>query len=150
MDGPGQQLYRIIARTILFALTGRKLPLHGGGLSTRSFIHINDVVKATYLVSMKGTPGSCYHISTRKTLTVRSLVEIICKKVGVGFEDLVAITEDRLGKDDAYLLDSSFIRDQMDWTDEVELNNGIEDTMSWISGNLSTLEKQPLEYYHKA
>lgn len=148
--GPGQQLYRIIPRTILFALTGRKLQLHGGGLSTRSFIHINDVVKATYLVGMKGTPGSCYHISTRKTLTIRSLVEIICNKVGVSFEDLVAITEDRLGKDDAYLLDSSFIRDQMDWTDEVELNNGIEDTMSWISGNLSTLEKQPLEYYHKA
>ena len=81
---------------------------------------------------------------------MESLVEIICNKVGVSFEDLVAITEDRLGKDDAYLLDSSFIRDQMDWTDEVDLNNGIEDTMSWISGNLSTLEKQPLEYYHKA
>ena len=54
MDGPGQQLYRIIARTILFALTGRKLPLHGGGLSTRSFIHINDVVKATYFGEYEG------------------------------------------------------------------------------------------------
>ena len=38
--GPGQQLYRIIPRTILSMLTGRKMNLHGGGLSKRSFIHI--------------------------------------------------------------------------------------------------------------
>ncbi len=29
--GPGQQLYRIIPRTILFIRLGRKLQLHGGG-----------------------------------------------------------------------------------------------------------------------
>ena len=41
--GPGQRLYRIIARTALFVKTGRKLQLHGGGHSVRSFIHIRDV-----------------------------------------------------------------------------------------------------------
>ena len=41
--GPGQQLYRIIPRTMLYARVGRKMKLHGGGLSTRSFIHMNDV-----------------------------------------------------------------------------------------------------------
>ena len=34
--GPGQQLYRIIPRTILYLKTGRKLQLHGGGRSVRS------------------------------------------------------------------------------------------------------------------
>ena len=48
--GPGQQLYRIIPRTILFILLGRKLQLHGGGTSTRSFIHIGDVSDATWRI----------------------------------------------------------------------------------------------------
>ena len=35
--GPGQQLYRIIPRTMLGALTGKGMNLNGGGLSERSF-----------------------------------------------------------------------------------------------------------------
>ena len=46
--GPGQQLYRIITRSILYSRIGKKLDLHGGGYSNRSFIHINDVCSATY------------------------------------------------------------------------------------------------------
>ena len=48
--GPGQQLYRIIPRTILCARLGRTLQLHGGGRSVRSFIHIGDVVEGTLRV----------------------------------------------------------------------------------------------------
>ena len=51
--GPGQQLYRIIPRTILSCLTGKKLFLHGGGTSTRSFIHIDDVCKSVELMIKK-------------------------------------------------------------------------------------------------
>src|SRR2546430_2709346 len=48
--GPGQQLYRIIPRTVLSIRMGRKLPLHGGGHSVRSFIHIRDVADGTLRV----------------------------------------------------------------------------------------------------
>ena len=41
--GEGQQLYRIVPKTILSALLNNKLDLHGGGTSERSFIHMNDV-----------------------------------------------------------------------------------------------------------
>ena len=47
--GEGQQLYRIIPRTILYIILGKKLSLHGGGHSERSFIHIDDVSNATLL-----------------------------------------------------------------------------------------------------
>ena len=49
--GPGQQLYRIIPRTILSVRLGQKLSLHGGGHSVRSFIHIRDVADATLRIS---------------------------------------------------------------------------------------------------
>lgn len=69
--GPGQQLYRIIPRTILFILLGRKLQLHGGGISTRSFIHINDVCDATWKIMKNGRNGETYHISTDQVISIR-------------------------------------------------------------------------------
>ena len=62
--GPGQQLYRIIPRTMLYARLGKKMNLHGGGLSIRSFIHMNDVSSATLKIATNGIPGESYHIST--------------------------------------------------------------------------------------
>ena len=82
--GPGQQLYRIIPRTILFILLGRKLQLHGGGVSTRSFIHMKDVCDATWKIMKDGKNGQTYHISTDDIISIRSLVERICVKLNVG------------------------------------------------------------------
>ena len=52
--GHGQQLYRIIPRAILSALTEKKMLLHGGGVSCRSFIHIQDVVEGTMKIAIEG------------------------------------------------------------------------------------------------
>jgi dTDP-glucose 4,6-dehydratase len=52
--GPGQQLYRIIPRTIVAAMGGQKLRLDGGGKSVRVFIHMNDVSDATLKIAREG------------------------------------------------------------------------------------------------
>ena len=66
--GPGQQLYRIIPRTIYSLKFGEKLQLHGGGKSERSFIHINDVCRATMQIMLNAKIGETYHISTNTQL----------------------------------------------------------------------------------
>ena len=63
--GEGQQLYRIIPRTILSCLCNKKMELHGGGESERSFIHINDVVNATMQIAEEAQPEQ-YGIYQRK------------------------------------------------------------------------------------
>jgi len=147
--GPGQQLYRIIPRTILFAKIGKKLQLHGGGHSVRSFIHINDVVDATLRVAEKGIPGETYHISTRETISIRGLVEQICISIEKPLKDFIEVAEERLGKDEAYLLNSQKIRDELGWTDEIPLEIGISQTMEWLDCNLDILCEQPESYIHK-
>src|ERR1700704_5334246 len=69
--GPGQQLYRIIPRTILMIKTGKKLQLHGGGRSVRSFIHGRDVSDATLRIARQGVSGETYHLSTDLYLSIR-------------------------------------------------------------------------------
>src|SRR5207237_10499262 len=61
--GPGQQLYRIVPRTIVAAMGGQKLRLDGGGKSVRVFIHMTDVSDATLKIARTGRPGDSYHIS---------------------------------------------------------------------------------------
>ena len=147
--GPGQQLYRIIPRTMLYARLGKKMNLHGGGLSIRSFIHMNDVSSATLKIATNGIPGESYHISTNDKISIRGLVEKICDFTSTSFSDLVNVSDDRLGKDQAYLLDSNKLRNDFSWQDEIGLNEGLTDTLTWVDNNLDLLEKLPADYIHK-
>ena len=147
--GPGQQLYRIIPRAILFFLLGRKLQLHGGGTSVRPFIHIRDVVDGTLRVARQAPSGKIYHFSTSRNISIRALVELIANQLDVDFEKNVDIVGERLGKDSAYLLDSTKARGKLGWKDQISLEQGIEETIAWVKDNLEELKKQPFDYIHK-
>ncbi len=147
--GPGQPLYRIIPRTVLFVRTGRRLQLHGGGHSVRSFIHIRDVAEATRQIARRGEPGQVYHLATRVTHSIRQVVEMICRQLGADFETAVEVVGDRPGKDAAYLLDSTKARTALDWTEAIDLETGIGEVIAWADRNLGILRQQPLDYVHK-
>ena len=147
--GPGQQLYRIIPRTILFILLGRKLQLHGGGVSTRSFIHMRDVCDATYKIMQNGQNGDTYHISTSDVVSIRALVERICTKLGAKFENHVEIVGERVGKDAAYHLDSTKLRTELGWHDRINLDQGLDECIAWVKSNFETLREHQFDYQHK-
>jgi dTDP-glucose 4,6-dehydratase len=147
--GPGQQLYRIIPRTLMYIRMGKKLQLHGGGTSERSFIHIDDVSDAVCRISREGRLGETYHISTDRVITIRALVEMICDRLKVRFEDHVEVVGERLGKDAAYRLDSSKIRSELAWQERITLEAGIEQTIAWVDRFFDELKVLPLDYIHK-
>jgi len=147
--GPGQQLYRIIPRTILFIRLGRKLPLHGGGTSVRSFIHIRDVADGTWRAAEHGMPGEVYHLSTPQLVSIRELVENICAKLSVPFENQVEMVGERLGKDPAYILDSTKARQTLGWKNEVDLSHGIDECIAWVDRHFAELKQQQFDYVHK-
>ncbi len=147
--GPGQQLYRIVPRTLLFLALGHRLQLHGGGHSVRSFIHIDDVSDGTLRAVLEGDPGDVFHLSTTRTISIRDLVALMCGQAGVAFEDFAEIVADRPGKDSAYLLDSALARTKLGWKDRISLEEGIADTHKWVADNLEVLRAQPMNYVHK-
>ena len=147
--GPGQQLYRIIPRAILYFMLGKKLQLHGGGHSVRSFIHIRDVADGTLSAAQSGNPGEAYHLSTARSISIRSLVQMIAAQMELSFEDNIEDAGERLGKDAAYLLDSAKARKALGWKDQISLEQGIEETIAWVRDNLDELKRQPFDYIHK-
>jgi dTDP-glucose 4,6-dehydratase len=147
--GPGQQLYRIVPRAAISFLLGKKLPLHGGGKSVRSFIHMRDVADGTMRVAERAPAGEVYHLSTTRTVSIRSVVEMIAQQMKVDFAECVDIVGERPGKDAAYLLDSAKARETLGWSDRITLEQGIEETIKWVRDNAEELAGMTWEYVHK-
>jgi dTDP-glucose 4,6-dehydratase len=147
--GPGQQLYRIVPRTIVAAMGGQKLKLDGGGKSVRVFIHMTDVSDATVKIGRAGTIGECYHISGFEMVSIRALVEMILRRLGKRFEDCVEIGPERAGKDTAYTLDSVKLRTELGWRDTISLEQGVDDVIKWAERFKSQIASLPTRYEHK-
>lgn len=147
--GPGQQLYRIVPRTIYAVTAGQKLRLDGGGKSVRVFIHMTDVSDATLKVALHGATGHCYHISGYELISIRELVEMVLEALGASFENHVEMGPERPGKDTAYMLDTFKIRTELGWRDKISLREGVEDTIAWAKRFEAVLPDLPSQYVHK-
>lgn len=147
--GAGQQLFKIIPRTVIYIKAGRKIELHGGGKAVKSYIHIRDVSKGEFLIMEKGKNGEIYHLSPDKGISVRIAVKIICRKMGVDFKKATVEVEERLGQDKAYVIDSSKIRHEFGWLPEISFKEGVGGIIEWINTNWKIMKKLPWEYNHK-
>ena len=81
---------------------------------------------------------------------VRDVVKTICGRMGKRFEDAVDVVAERPGQDAAYVIDSTKARTEFGWRPEIDLDQGIADTASWVEANWAAIAKQSLDYQHKA
>jgi dTDP-glucose 4,6-dehydratase len=147
--GPGQQLYRIIPRTIIYALTGKTLSLHGGGTSIRAFIYSDDIADGVFSSLAFGRLGETYHFSPNRFFSIRDVVALIFEKLELDIRSSVRITPDRPGKDGAYLMNSARARSELRWEDRVTLERGVDTVIQWVRENLAVIKGLPDSYIHK-
>ena len=147
--GPGQQLFKIIPKTIISIKKNIKIPLHGKGKSKRSFIYSDDVSRALISIVKFGKPGNIFHISDDKKFSIKKLVQTISKKMNQKFDDLVKIEKDRPGKDLMYDMNSGKLKKTFRWKAIINLDEGIDKTINWIENNYKFLKNKKLEYDHK-
>lgn len=146
--GAGQQLFKIIPRSILYIKGKKMIELHGGGEAVKSYIHIRDVSKGEWLAMEKGVPGEIYHLSPDQGIQVKEVVREICRLMKVPFETAAKAVGERLGQDKAYLIDSSKARKELGWTPSVSLAEGLLGTCQWIEENYQDISQRPLAYIH--
>ena len=125
----GQQLHRIIPKSIIYALSGKRIPLQGGGKARKSYLHATDLSKAI-LLSLTSEPG-VYNAGPDEPTAIADVVRHVAQATGVWYEDLVEITEDRVGQDGCYWLNSDKLR-ALGWKPEITLEEGITDVVEWI------------------
>jgi dTDP-glucose 4,6-dehydratase len=148
--GPGQQLHRVIPKAILFGLTGRKLPLHGGGRAEKSYIHTRDLARAITLVADKAPLGKVYNAGPTEPTAIRRVVDLVAKALGMKFEDLCEVTGDRLGQDARYWLDSSAIKRDVGWEPAISWEQGMNEMVAWGRKYLPELKKLSTDFVLRA
>lgn len=148
--GEGQQLHRLIPRAVLFGLTGQKLPLHGGGLAEKSYIHSQDLARAIHLVAESGTAGEIYNCGASEPISIRRVVDLVAMHLEIPFEEICHVTPDRAHQDARYWLDSSKLRAATGWEPRIGLNEGIAGMVAWGREHAGELRKLPTEFMMRA
>lgn len=143
---PGQLLHRVIPRAVLCGLTGRKLPLQGGGRAEKSYIHARDLARAILLVSEKAPLGTVYNAGPAQPISIRHLVEKVAEALGMPFEQLCEMTPDRVGQDSRYWLDSSAIKRDVGWEPEISLEEGLREMVEWGRTYAPQLREMSTDY----
>lgn len=147
--GIHQQLYRIIPRAVIYMKIGKKLTLHGGGRTERAFVHARDVANATLLAAERGNPGDVFHLAPEGELrSIASVARMICEMMGKSFEDSVELVDENFGQDARFSLDAGKARRELGWRTQVAFEDGVEETIRWISDNWQLISRQTLEYVH--
>lgn len=148
--GSGQQLHRVVPKTILYGLTGQVLPLHGGGAAEKSYIHSQDFARALYLVSKNAPIGGVYNAGPKEPTAIRDVVQKVAEYLEIPFEKLCTVTGERLGQDGRYWLDSSAIKRDAGWEPEVTWEQGIKETADWVKANLEDLSALSTDFRLRA
>lgn len=147
--GPGQQLHRIVPKATLFALTGRKLPLHGGGRAEKSYLHSTDLSKAILLVAEQAPLGEIYNVGPDQPTSIREVVERCANACGVAFDELCEVTGDRIGQDSRYWLNAAKVK-ALGWKQSIGWDDGLADVREWAQRYKSELAAMPGDFRMRA
>lgn len=143
---PGQLLHRVIPKAIVCGLTGKKLPLQGGGRAEKSYIHARDLARAILMVSESAPLGKIYNAGPQNPTSIREVVQLCANALGIQFDQLCELAPDRIGQDSRYWLDSSAIFDDLGWKPEIDWQQGLQEMVDWGTKYLPYLKDRPTDY----
>jgi len=143
---PGQLLHRVIPKAVWAGLTGQKLPLHGGGKAEKSYMHARDLGRAIHLIAERGPKGEIFNAGPEQPTSIREVVERTANALGMSLNDLANVTEDRLGQDSRYWLDSSAIKNAVGWEPQIGWDEGLAEMVEWGRTYLDQIRDWPTDY----
>lgn len=81
--GTPATVWRNVTPTFVWkALHGESLPLEGGGIATRDFIYVDDIVEGLICCALRGTAGDVYNLASGMETSIRELAEMINRLTG--------------------------------------------------------------------
>jgi dTDP-glucose 4,6-dehydratase len=132
--GPRQFPEKLIPKSILYALSNKKIPIYGTGGNIRDWIHVNDHCDAIYQVLKKGKKGSSYNISSDNEVDNVTIIKKILSLLNKS-ESMIEYIKDRPGHDFRYSMDSTKIRKELGWSPKIEFDKGLKNTVKWYLEN---------------
>ena len=145
--GPWQFPEKLIPLTIFKAFRGETIPIYGDGQNVRDWLHVEDHINALLSVLNKGIIGETYCIgglSERKNIEVVNLIcNYLDKKIPSknSYSKLIKFIKDRPGHDLRYSIDSTKIKNHLNWIPKISFEEGLVSTLNWYLENINWLNK---------
>jgi dTDP-glucose 4,6-dehydratase len=102
------------------------------------------------MVAEKAPLGTTYNAGPALPTSIREVVERCAKALGMPFEDLCAVTGDRLGQDSRYWLDSGAIKKAVGWEPQIGWDEGLAEMVQWGKKYKSDIKDWPTDYVLRA
>ena len=134
--GPRQFPEKLIPKTIILAKNNQNIPVYGDGKNIRDWIYVDDHSNAIIDVINKGKTGESYNISSSNEIDNLTIIKKILSIMDKS-EDLIEFVKDRPGHDFRYSLDSSKIRNELNWNIKNSFEKRLEETIEWYTNNES-------------
>ena len=140
--GPFQYPEKLIPQTICAALNDKPITIHGDGRQIRDWLFVEDHVVAIQTVLQRGRVGRSYLVGGENQYSVREVVDLICGTLDElrplpngSYRERIISVSDRPGNDRRYAVDSSRIRNELDWKRSVGFDDGLRRTVEWYLAN---------------
>lgn len=112
-------------------LSGETIPIFGDGSMRRDFTHASDIVRGVLAAEARISPGfRAFNLGSGAPVTLRELVTALEAASG---QKASLVHEDRpLGDVEATFADISRARNELGWTPEVRLADGLATVFAWL------------------
>jgi dTDP-glucose 4,6-dehydratase len=143
--GPYQFPEKLIPLMILNCLAEESLPVYGTGENVRDWLYVDDHCEAIYTIIEKGKIGETYNVGGNNEIQNIEIVNTICSILdeikpsenGNSYTDLITYVKDRPGHDFRYAIDSSKLKNELNWSPNETFESGIKKTINWYLENQS-------------
>lgn len=135
---------KLIPLMILNALEEKPLPIYGKGEQIRDWLFVEDHARALYQVITQGKVGETYNIggySEKKNIDVVLMIcqildQLLPRKNGQPYHNLIAHVADRPGHDKRYAIDAAKITKELGWKPQETFETRIYKTIQWYLNHL--------------
>jgi dTDP-glucose 4,6-dehydratase len=132
--GPFQFPEKVIPLFVTNALDDKPLPLYAATQNQREWLHVLDHCRAIELVLEQGREGETYNVGSGVEKSIEEIADAVLELTGKP-ASLKTIVPDRPGHDRRYLLDSTKLREELGWRDEIPFAEGLPATVRWYEAN---------------
>ena len=141
--GPYQFPEKLIPLMIINCISNKELRVNGKGDNVRDWLYVEDHCKAIDLILKDGAIGETYNIGGNNEITNIKIVKSICSILDTlepakslkQYSDLITFVSDRPGHDFRYSIDTTKIKNELNWGPEESFDTGLLKTIKWYLDN---------------
>jgi len=146
--GTPATVWRNVTPTFIYkALKGQELPLENGGIASRDFIYVEDIVEGLMLCALLGVTGDVYNLASGVETSIKELAELINRLTNNKrpLECLPRRDWDRSGRRFGSTEKS---RQHLRFEAKMSLEKGLKKTIDWTKDHFHFIEKTMHKHEH--